>query len=167
MQFSIQELRALVAEASSIDERLRMQMVPDNLPGNQERLQARWENWCQTLTQGNRTLFLRRLAWDNLQEERVRGILGTVQWPEEEPLPAWTELLQEALQTTTALADRPETCSFFDPANPQPFEHLLAPFVLVAWTRLRAQAGAAYDLLNEQAHLSLQRELLATLASYV
>jgi type 2 lantibiotic biosynthesis protein LanM len=55
---------------------------------------------------------------------------------------------------------------FLDPEEPLPFEEVVAPFVHHARQRCAAQAGAAYQLLSDQARLSLERQLLQSLSAY-
>lgn len=176
--FSQDGLLELAAAASTIQERLDNGVVPDGSRADDERINARLDAWCQAIAKGDHALFLRRLAWDGLEEAQVRRILGRVSWPASAPLPQWVYTLKEALRIAGEMApqasgsqDGQETPSqapqsgwtFLDPQAPLPYEELLAPFVLVARQQLSAQAGAAAHLLNEEAHRLMERALLEEL----
>jgi type 2 lantibiotic biosynthesis protein LanM len=172
--FSQQDLLDIVAAASTIDERLVKGFLPSDAQTNEMAVKARLDAWCQAVAQGDWHQFRQRLAWDSLDEDMVRCVLGVVRVPEGLPLPRWADTLNEAVRQAAHLpieeagASQANTdrLSFLDAKEPFPFEELLAPFVLLARRRCVAQAGEAYHLLCEQAHVSLQRSLLQTLTGY-
>ncbi|TMC15526.1 MAG: type 2 lantipeptide synthetase LanM [Chloroflexi bacterium] len=172
--FSQQGLLAIVAAASPIEERLVKGFLPFDVQTNEMTVKARLEAWCQAVAGGDWEQFRRRLAWESLDEDMVRRVLGMVRVPEGLPLPRWAETLNEAVCQVAHLpvdeagasqadADR---LSFLDAKKLFPFEEVLVPFVLLARRRCVVQAGKAYHLLCEQAHVSLQRSLLQTLTGY-
>ena len=172
--FSQQDLLAIVAAASTIEERLGKGLLPFDAQTNEMAVKARLDAWCQAVAQGDWHQFRQRLAWDSLDEDMVRRVLGVVRVPEGLPLPRWADTLNEAVRQAAPLsveeagesqADA-DGFSFLDTSEPFPFEEVLAPFVLLARRRCVAQAGEAYHLLCEQAHVSLQRSLLQTLTGY-
>ncbi len=170
--FSQQDLLAIVAAASAIDERLGKGFLPFDKQTNEMAVKDRLDAWCQAVAGGDWHQFRQRLAWDCLDEDMVRRVLGAVRVPEGLPLPRWADTLNEAVRQAVYLpveeagASQADGLSFLDAKEPFPFEEVLAPFVLLARRRCVAQAGEAYHLLCEQAHVSLQRSLLQTLTSY-
>ncbi len=170
---SKQDLLDIVAAASTLDERLDKEFLPDDVRENDEIVNARLEAWCQTIAKGDWEQFRRRLAWDDRREEMVRRVLGTVRMPEGAPLPAWAETLSEVLSVAASLpTDKPGTSHeedslpFLDAKEPFPFEEILVPFVLLARRQYTLRARDAYALLCEEAHVALQRSLLQTLTDY-
>ena len=174
MLLSKQDLLTIVAAASTIDERLDKEFLPDYARTSDEIVDIYLTSWCQTITKGDWEQFRQRLAWDGLNEERVRRVLGAVRAPEDTSLPAWADTLGEVLHLATGLhidevranQDGEGHLLLFDAKEPFPFEEILVAFVLLALQRYRAQAGGAYDLLGDEAHIALQRGLLQTLTSY-
>ncbi len=172
--FSQQDLVAIVAAASTIDDRLAKGFLSDDTQTNEEAVKARLDAWCQAVAQGDWHQFRRRLAWDGLREDMVRRVLDAVRVPEGLPLPRWAGTLNEAVSQAAHLlvddagSSQADTdgLSFLDAKEPLPFEEVLAPFVLLARRRCMIRAAESYHLLCEQAHASLQRSLLQTLTGY-
>ncbi len=172
---SQQDLLAIVGAASTLDERLGNEFLTDDAQTNGEVVKARREAWCQAVAKGDWEQFRQRLAWDGLDEERVRRALGGVWLYEGVPKPSWVDTLNEVLNLAAAMplpGDVAEDSTtgecrllFLDPRRPFPFEEILAPFVIVARERCLARARAAYHLLENGAHVTLQRSLLQTLTS--
>ncbi len=172
--FSQRDLLAIVAASSTIDDRLAMGFLPDDTQTDETAVKARVDAWCQAVAQGDWRQFRRRLAWDGLDEDMARRVLGAVRMPEGLPLPRWADTLNEAVsQAAHLLVDEAgssqadaDGLSFLDAKEPLPFVEVLAPFVLLARRRCAVQAAESYHLLGEQAHVSLQRSLLQTLIGY-
>lgn len=172
--FSQQDLLAIVAAASTIDDRLAKGFLSEDAQTNEAAVKARLDAWCQAVAQGDWHQFRRRLAWDGLREDMVRRVLGAVRVPAGLPLPRWAGTLNEAasqgahLLVDDAGSSQADTdgLSFLDAKEPLPFEEVLAPFVLLARRRCAVRAAEAYHLLCEQAHISLQRSLLQALIGY-
>ncbi len=170
MTLSQRDLRAIVAAASTIPERVSSHGLPGNEQANDDVLQARLNAWCQVSTAGDWQRFQERLSWDGLDFAGAYRLLASREWPEEVPLPGWTVTLQEALQLLEALPGEgafasAEPWSCLDANAPLPFEELLAPFVAVARRGFLTQAAAATNLLTDAAQLTLQRHLLQVLIS--
>jgi type 2 lantibiotic biosynthesis protein LanM len=139
------------------------------LPANGEAgeaVETRLATWCQAVANGDWETFRKRLAWDGLDLDRARSALGP---PPLDPtrLPAWVDSLREALAAAGAPApDLGDPAPrFLDPARPLPFEAIVLPFVLVARRQVAERAGAAYALLTDGAHTTLERGLLAALVA--
>lgn len=174
LALSNQDLLDIVAAASTIDERLAKGFLPEYARTNAQIVTARLEAWCQAIAKGDWEQFRQRLAWDDLDEERVRPVLGAVRQPERLPLPCWTETLSEVLELAMSLpvdeagasqADEGRL-SFLSAKEPFPFEEVLVPFVLLARQRCMERAADGSALLSDQAHAALQRSLLQTLTAY-
>jgi type 2 lantibiotic biosynthesis protein LanM len=172
--FTQQNLLCIVTAASTIDERLGNGFLPDNAGASDEIANARLNEWCRAVAKGDWERFRERLSWDGLDVDTVRLVLGAVRLREGTLHPQWMDILSEALSLTAVMQDD-ETensktdnsrLSFLDPMNPLPFEEVLVPFVVVAREKLTSQSGAAYHLLEEEAHVALQRNLLQTLTAY-
>jgi type 2 lantibiotic biosynthesis protein LanM len=172
--FSQQDLLDIVAAASTIDERLVKGFLPGDAQTNEVIVKTRLDAWCQAIAKGDWHQFRRRLAWDSLDEDRVRYVLGAVRVPEDLPLPKWANTLNEVVSQVSdlpvdeggAIQADTDRLSFIDAKEPFPFEELLIPFVLLARGRCVVQAGNTYHLLCEEAHISLQRSLLQALTRY-
>lgn len=151
--------RAIVAKASAIHERVAQGLSPGPVSAR-DRSNAQLDRWRETLVKGDRAIFARRLAWDGLDEERVRPFLAEVGLPEGAELPSWALLLAEAMEAVVG-ANRPGAAPSVGPpfAPPLPFEEIFAPFVAFASSRL----GDARASLAEPARRALERQLLGAL----
>lgn len=121
-------LRDLWARASTLDERLGGDFQP--LPGGEADARQRWSAWLTLAAEGDPSRLARRLAFDGLDEARVRPLLGAV-WPRDgAALPPEFALLAEALgpAPADAIADAV--------AARLPFGEVLAPWLRVAQQRL-------------------------------
>jgi len=128
-------LRDLWARASTLDERLSGDFLP--LPGGEAEAEQRWAAWLNLAAEDDPRRMARRLAFDRLDEARVRALLGTVQARNGAALPAEFELLG------AALSGKPQA----DAATAEvlartPFAEVLAPWLCAAQQRLsRRLAG--------------------------
>src|SRR5262245_22535440 len=84
--------RDLVARATPLHERWRGGMAPR--PADVRLIEARLQAWRHALSvEGDPELLERRLGFEGLNEESVRGWLGEARLQEETPMPAWVERL--------------------------------------------------------------------------
>ena len=157
----------IVAASATLSERLAGTFVPDNSDGAGGAGAARLERWCDHVAQGNQIRFDRRLAWDGLDREAARVLLGPVRLPDCAPRPVWARLIDLADQ---AMARPPSPGStaipslLFDPTDPQPFEEVIQPFVLAAERRFFNTLGRRRSrLLDRSAIIDLERGLLREL----
>ncbi len=152
----------VVARASTIAERLTDDFV--GLPSSAPLIAARLWRWRQACVPGpgaDEDRFERRLSYDGLDLDTVRGILGTVRLAEGRPLPAWTRTLREVL-AWSELQTGPDLAR--GSPEPLPFEDVLLPFVWVARRRLGTQSGVNYARLGEACREALERDLLRVLS---
>lgn len=129
-----------------------------------EEVEERLEAWRKILGGDERRLRV-RLSWDGLDADAARRALSPVRLAEGEPLPAWAELLAEAVDR--ALASEPGSAvgeRFLDPDQPVAFEEILSPFVLYAREHLESRATASPELITEPALGTFERSLLGSLA---
>ena len=166
--FTDQQLRELVAAASSLDERQSGAFLPDETNASETLSTERLSAWCRILARRNWQQFQQRLDWAGLDRDTARRFLGAVRLRADAPLPAWTATLEQAL---SALCDelragtQSQRCSFLDADEPLPFEELLVSFVSVAGEKVARLAGSASHLLSKDAYAALLRDLLRTLTT--
>ncbi|KAB8315281.1 type 2 lantipeptide synthetase LanM [Tolypothrix campylonemoides VB511288] len=173
MEVSQQDLIRIVEQASTLTERLgnvlrqaapHQRFIPNESQTNEKLITSRLELWCQVVAQGNPEKFAKRLTWDGLDFSTVNNVLGDGRLAEVQQLPSWTQTLREALQTDweTAYAG---TSRCLDAEKPIPFEEVYLPFVYIARQKVIAQVGATWQLLSEEVHIRLERQLLLQLVS--
>src|SRR5579864_6690695 len=97
MPLSLSDLRAIVAAASTIPERVSNHILSCAGQTNDEMLQERLYAWCRVSTAGDWRRFQERLSWDGLDLTGALHLLAPGVWSEQIPLPTWTTTLQEAL----------------------------------------------------------------------
>jgi type 2 lantibiotic biosynthesis protein LanM len=168
-RFTTDELRQLVARASTLAERLGGDFLPAG-PSDPDRVAARLAHWQGLVGRSDPAAFARRLAWDGLELAQVRRALGPVRLADDRPLPAWAGLLDEIAGVACALAATElDATALGERAGqgrrPIPFEELLRPFLRVARGRVEAAAGRAIGRLAAGAWTALETRLLAQLAS--
>ena len=137
------ELMRLANRATFLHERLAGDWVTDESPANRQTAQARLARWCQLAVGGDWLRFTRRLAWDGLDAQRARLLLGDGYLADRNCLPDWTDLLVEALNRQTGAPGAGDAVGF------------VQPFVIVAQERLARTAGARLAWLSPQAEQRL------------
>jgi type 2 lantibiotic biosynthesis protein LanM len=166
---SQQDLVEMAERASTLDERLGGGFVPAG-GEDADLVDSRLEAWSQALGRGDWDRLRRRLAWDGLDPESVRPALGPVRLREGATLPGWSELLAETLRLAPLERQEeaneawPTEMGFLDAEDAQPFEEVLAPFVLAARERLAGRTAAFGKLLSAAARAALERSLLRSLS---
>jgi type 2 lantibiotic biosynthesis protein LanM len=172
--FSLDDLRALAARASTIDERLAGGYMGQESPKSARAAARRLAAWCKSATDGDEQLFRKRLAMDGLDVETVQHLLGDVQLSPEHPLPTWAGTLRWAAEAMVSSAGtslavpgmEPGTqAAFLEAEQPLPFEELFEPLVAAARERRDRARGRDAGLLTESAHAGLQRALLFRLTT--
>lgn len=159
-KLSDQDAIKIVERASTIAERLSPDFevsstVDENL------ISRRIKRWCQVVAKGDLEQFNKRLAWDNLDLDRVKAVLGEVKLTNPSSLPQWAKTLKESLESSESRTVRTSEES---QQKPIPFEPLYLPFVAVASKRLRQLAGSSYNRLNSECHKTLEVYLLSKLS---
>ncbi len=165
MTLSARDLQDMVAQASTLYERLAWRDVPPEDPRDRAAIERRLERWRQTAASGDEKRFAARLALDGLDPQRVRPYLASHLEGTALPLPPWAETLRSMVEA--ALAAGPDDRSgyrFLDPAEPVAFEDILAPFVVWASGEVARRAGDATGSLDDHAHVVFENTLLRLLA---
>jgi lantibiotic modifying enzyme len=173
MQLNQQELATIVQKAQSLWERLEGDIVPapTHDPQVETKIAARLQQWRDIVAEGDEELFEKRLAYDRLDRETVRRLLGNGTMAGAAALPDWTTLLNAILQHTTEFplaeleADGAGQYPFLDQDAPIPFEEVFVPCILVARARLMAACGDRYGLLSAPAHAAFERLLVQRLSA--
>lgn len=166
MQISPDYLIQVCERASTISERLAGNFQPRKTPVDEAAIRSRMERWCHLVAGGNQQQFEKRLAWDNLDLERVSQVLGGVHLTDDRHLPAWTDTLRAALERTmtdavaTSEIGSAKSNRFLNPQEPLPFEELFLSFIQLAQETLKSKVGSSYYLLTESAHITLEQTLL-------
>ncbi|WP_019503703.1 type 2 lanthipeptide synthetase LanM family protein [Pleurocapsa sp. PCC 7319] len=164
MKISQADLLAIVVQASTIDERLSDRFIPDPEQIDDKLINSRIEKWCQTVAKGDLEKFAKRLAWSDLELEKIRYVLGNICLAAGQTLPDWTKTLQEILLSELNIKnDLTDRC--FDPKKPIPFEEVFLLLIRVARQKLFSQTDNSYQLVSEEAFTSLERSLLKQLVS--
>ncbi|HUS16650.1 MAG TPA: DUF4135 domain-containing protein, partial [Chloroflexia bacterium] len=146
-------LRAIVAQSSTIRERQAAGYVSTT---PMSRSDAQLATWCERAARGDQPQFAKRLAWDGLDADAARALLGPAPWPAA-ALPAWAETLHVVLNQ--------HTCTQI-PRGGDRAQRLVEPFVALARARWQTAGGCAR--LTPDAVRALDQHLtgvlLATLA---
>ncbi|MGD1913931.1 MAG: type 2 lanthipeptide synthetase LanM family protein [Rivularia sp. (in: cyanobacteria)] len=157
------ELVKIVEKSSTISERLGDNFYYDRKSSDDDLVNNRIFNWCQTLVDGNQEKFEKRLAWDNLDLDKIRDVFGEVKLIDEDNLSTWANILKEVLENSELQKYSTEDNNFINSQEPLPFEDVFISFIHVARKKLKAQAGYSYSLLSSDVHAKLERYLLNSL----
>jgi hypothetical protein len=147
---SNQELIEIIERASTIKERLGISFVPSELFQDNRLVDSRLKNWCRLVAQGNWNQFEKRLAWDDLNLNKARSVLGSVRLRDDQEIPVWASTLNECLKAIYLAADFERNNRFLEPKEPLLFEDILLPFVNVAREKLIAKSPFYFQLLSEE-----------------
>ncbi len=166
------ELTSIVANASTLSERLNSSFIPKLINKDEIEISQRLEQWCQIVGEGKLAKFQKRLAWSGLDIDAIRPLLADTpfnkqQFDEQEPLPAWAINLKQVIQTARTLSSKDwfNPYLYLDSENPVPFESIYIPCLIVAHERLVTLAGNHLKLLTDTAIAALERKLLLQLGS--
>jgi type 2 lantibiotic biosynthesis protein LanM len=163
------DFAVIVQQASSISERLKGDFLPTQANEGDNLLERRLERWRKLIADEDQEHFQKRLVWDGLDLEAARRSLRPVCSAEIGRHTAWANTLGEFLEFAASQRSlsvdslKEERC--LDPDDPIPFEEILVPFVRFARRKVRAKAGPPYERLTPNAHTSLERSLLQSLAA--
>src|SRR5262245_37285086 len=92
------DLRGMVARASTLPERLAREPVLIPEPGDAAATDRRLERWCQLAAHGDLETLRRLLSWDGLDVEHLRSAIGPVRLAENAPLPDWAITLKAVVE---------------------------------------------------------------------
>ncbi|KST69184.1 type 2 lanthipeptide synthetase LanM family protein [Mastigocoleus testarum] len=154
-------LLKIVEKSSTIAERLGDKFSFNPTAINKDFVDSRVANWCQMVAGGNQEKFEKRLAWEDLDLDKIRSAFDAKSLVDEDNLPAWAETLKAALEASRKGIR--EDNYFLNPEQPLPFEEIFLSFIYIARKKLKTQAGSSYYLLSIDAHACLQFQLLQSL----
>ncbi len=146
--------RQIVADASTLWERLEGSYVPELDAGSARLAEARFEKWSERAARKDSSLFEQRLSWLDTTQEKAINILGKVRLEGE--LPQWAQVFIETMDAAQAVAERSKSSS-------HPFETILFPFAKTGFGML---APVCRSLLSPEILAKLTDDLLRTL-SYI
>jgi type 2 lantibiotic biosynthesis protein LanM len=160
-----QDIIKIVEKVSTLTDRLTNKFISNQKQTEDKLIDSRLDKWCQVSAKGDRSKFVKYLAWNDLEIERVRDVLGSVKLADESNLPSWVETLQAGMQKAalSVLQTNNQQRRYLEVENPLPFENLLIPFIDLAAEKLIDRADAHYHLLSEEAHSNLEHSLLLQL----
>jgi type 2 lantibiotic biosynthesis protein LanM len=170
MRFSREDLTEIVEKASTITESLSSDFYLDKNQEDEELANKRLDEWCQIVSNGDWSKFESHLKHLHLDVDKARQVTSMKKIINSLELPKWCETLNEAIESTASIdaqdlsSELPENFSILKPSHPLPFEDLLLLFINVARKKLKLKADLNYYLLSQQAHINLERYLLARLA---
>lgn len=145
-------LHRIVADASTLSERLDGAYTPVESLRSAKLAEARLERWQERAAQGNSELFEQRLAWLGTTPEEAFKLLGDVRL--DDAPPRWSQVFEEAL---TACSNA-SACTL---AASHPFGTILAPFVQ---TGLDGLAPACRSVFSQEILDSLTDDLFQKLS---
>ena len=168
MTFGPEDLRWLVAESSTLSERLAGSVVPGGSGRETGVAGRRLRTWCKRVAQDDVSSFDRRLRWDGLDQDSALALLGPMRLKDATSLPAWALLLDGAARVaagaTREQASETADGEIFHARRPQPFEDVLGPLISEAERRLAEAVGDISRLLSRTALIDLERGLLKRLS---
>jgi len=127
-------------------------------------VEARLARWRDAVTgEGDAAHFSRRLAFDGLDEQACRSVLGRVRLADGQALPRWATTLN-AMVETCGEGSATGTEGVLHPNVPVPFEDVLVPFVVYAQGKVSERTDGAFGALGPKAKMALLRQLLASLS---
>ena len=165
LPISNKPLRDIVERSSFLEERLGCDFLPETCSEDSEVIDQRIAAWRKNCAKGDEKVFAKRLQWDGLDVNRVRGLVGRVRRAKPE-LPAWARWLGRMVESFREPWDetlRKDDLASIRAEQPIAFEEFLYPFLRLARATLQKQSGAAYSLLAEAAHRRWERSLLFSL----
>ena len=152
---------SIAAKAATIDERLSGKYVPvvtdadnasDPAVRSNDHMQDNLKKWCDYATNGDRDLFVKRLARDGLSEDDVAPFLGDLRLGDDEELPRWVGTARWVFDRIVAGdEDYGETCPS-DIMQKFPFADFFWPVVVAARNRMGRDTSLRF-------HLDAQRDL--------
>lgn len=167
MAFCRKDLRWLVAESSTLSERLAGSVVPGGSGLATGAAGRRLRKWRESVARGDSSRFDKRLQWEGLNQKAALALLGPVRLKDISSLPEWARLLDDAARAadgavpgrTSSIA----TGEIFDARRPQPFEDVLQTLIPEAERRLVQAVGKGGRRLSRPALIDLERGLLKRL----
>jgi len=141
-------------------------------PGEAIMQNRRLEEWQQAVAPDNPKLFLKRLTFDGISQDRLHRILGDVSYKDDSQLPGWTSVFKDLLEFLTVDSSplTPEEMLYLYGStndNKLPFLHLITPFVRFAVNKLAEKCGDQLaERFSDGAVHQLHQQLAAILFRY-
>ncbi|MEB3342866.1 type 2 lanthipeptide synthetase LanM family protein [Okeania sp.] len=160
----------IIEKSSTITERLSDKFITDASEENSQIICSKTYQWCEVATQGNWANFKVHLANYGLDEKTAYRAFCSVHLDNSNYLPEWAIILDEYLKIINLLklntlgTEDTKSNSFLYDQEPIPFQEVLLPLIGIAKQKLISRLECRYDLLNNQAHVSLERNLLKRLS---
>lgn len=175
------QLRRIVAQASTLHERLGRGVAMDGDGHNERQVKKRIERWQDRLAKGDAKKWKQRLALDGIEHNQIGVILGGVPDIDGATMPTWATTLAKVVEVSKSIPsdelrrgfairaiERSETTDEKAADGKVPavrFEAFVLPLVEVAWRRLSELArGDSLALLTGAARAALQQDILARLS---
>ncbi len=168
---SYEETLHIFANSQSLNEILNTHrsIIDTNKKSIQKNSDFIIEKWCQVVTNGNWSLFRRRLAWSNLELTDVRNAITYQDCVENLTIPNWLKTLDELLEFISVsfqetIYNEKEEIIKKRNNNTLPFEDFYLHFINFARHQLKEKIGQKYYIIGQSAHLDLEKSLLRTLS---
>ncbi len=161
MEFPIQTLKRIVENGSPLHERLNGKFDRSQIATISKSGKKRLDAWTELVAYNSPETLQKRWQWDALDQLELFAVIEKPHWKEETPLPAWSQVLYQAVEVAQKLSldELKAKCDLLVPAAPFAFEELLLSFVLVGQEALAKQLH--YDNLHISA--KAQKKLLLRL----
>ena len=162
--FTDQELLALAAAASTIDERLAGGYIAIDTAPSKNKAARHLAAWCATSTDGDRGLFSKRLAADGFNVSEIEPLLGDVRLAEKRSLPKWVQTFRWAFDEVINGLRKLHLPGVVQSEHPLPFQELFIPVITAARERRDCALNETFPVVSEAAQAQLQRHLLHDLS---
>lgn len=147
-------LRQIVADASTLWERLEGSYAPEPDADGAKAAEARFERWRERAARGDSGLFKNRLTWLDTSPEKALSVLGKTRLEGE--LPRWAQVFTDAMDALPAMPEQYKSSG-------HPFGTVLFPFARAGFGML---APACRSLFSPEILAKLTGDLLREL-SYI
>lgn len=164
MEFTLNELRKMAAEALFLKERLSCRDICF-VEGRDEDRDMRYAKWMKKAGgNGGEKAFLKRLAVENISQVEAKKAMGDIVWKEDTSLPLWTKQISDIIELLPAKKEELLTSLYFNKEkegikNNDMIDAVL-PFVYYAEMQLISKLGAGKQLYTDDAISNMGRILI-------
>lgn len=156
----------LIAMATPLPERLASGYVPRQAESRSHDVDCALDRWRQTVADGDRDKFLRRLRWDRWDLASLRRCLGPGHLRDRR-VPSWAKTLRHIEEAASPRARGIARECWQESSAPIAFEHLFVPHVTVACRLLRRRckrSRIASRAMSRSGFCDVQRGLVERLS---